>query len=139
MNSTPEQMKPEFDWSTAGERAWSSCHRVANSALALNNPRTKLSMSVSQQTAIAYRTHGSMGQQDSSIGSAAPKRSGNAPHLKGGPTGTNLTIVQPEMHIGALNPGVNSDFRDIPTSMGEVVQSQSAHNLNRTIEDIAKL
>ena len=43
------------------------------------------------------------------------------------------------MHIGAVNPGVNSDFRDIPTSMGEVVQSQSVHNLNQTIENIAKL
>ena len=43
------------------------------------------------------------------------------------------------MHTGSLNPGVNSDFRDIPTPMGEVVQSQSAHNLNQTIEDIAKL
>ena len=61
-----------------------------------------------------------MGQQDSAIGSSAPKRSGNTPHLKGAnrnepsnrPTGNSHRVS---------NPGVKSDSRDNPTSMGEVV------------------
>ena len=39
MDSTPEQMGLDVNWSDAGEGAWMSCQQVANAALAQNNPR----------------------------------------------------------------------------------------------------
>ena len=39
MDSSPEQMGLEVEWNQAGEAAWMSCQKVANAALAQNNPR----------------------------------------------------------------------------------------------------
>lgn len=57
---------------------------------------------------------------------------------EGPPTGTDLVTVPPGIHQGSLHPAVH-DFGDILTTMGEVMQNQSAANLNLAIDNIAKL
>ena len=48
---------------------------------------------------------------------------------EGGPTSTDIAIAQPGMHTVPLNPGMDIDSHHLSTAMGEVMQSQSAHNL----------
>lgn len=138
LDSTPEQMGLDVNWSEAGEAAWMSCQQVANAALAQNNPRLE-----EADSWIAANFDYPQGSRD--YGAARLFHRHCCAHAfgqytppEGPPPGTDLINVQPGIQQGSPHPAVR-DFGDILQTMGEVMQTQSAANLNLAIDNIAKL
>ena len=138
MDSQPEQMEFEVDWTQAGANAWGSCQQVANAALAQNNPRLEAA-----DVWIAANFDFKQGSRD--YGAArlfhcqcCANAFGSYTPPEGPPPGVDLISVPPGVHRGPQHPAIR-DFWDILQSMGSVTQEQNANNLNVAIDNIAKL
>ena len=139
MDSTPELQGFELDWQTAGEGAWSSCQQVANATTTQNNLRMKAAVVWVAANFDCQQGHRDYGAARLFHRLCCAHTFGQYVPPEGPPSGTELAVVPPGIHQGSLHPEVNQDFRDILTTMGEVMQTQSAANLNLAIDNIAKL